>query len=166
MKRTARTRVAVTLCASTLALAALTVPNSTTAAAALNSGKMAKLGLFGTVENRLPKEYTVMVASFESNGPTKCNIWNPSGGNDGNAKVVRATWNCRVRWLPSGKTTDSEFGWFYDADAFMVASDYIYSDISWGQTPPAYMWTRFHDYKRVICQLDRYNRVLCYTEIL
>lgn len=123
----------------------------------------AHAGAFGTVENRLPSSYTVKTARFLSDGASKCNIWNPSGGNDGSANVVRAPWNCNTRWLPSGKSSDSEFGWFYDADGVMVESNYIYQDGSWAQSPTAFMWTRFHDYDRVICELDYYGRPHCYT---
>ncbi|WP_433240009.1 hypothetical protein ACQPYK_33705 [Streptosporangium sp. CA-135522] len=120
-------------------------------------------GAFGTVENRLPSNYTLKVARFLSGGTSSCNIWNPSGGNDGSANVVRATWSCNVRWLPSGKSSDNEFGWFYDADGIMIESSYVYHDTSWAQSPSAFMWTRFHDTDRVICTLNTYNTPYCYT---
>ncbi|WP_433348134.1 hypothetical protein ACQP25_32785 [Microtetraspora malaysiensis] len=130
---------------------------------AARSQTVTAFGLFGTVENRLPSSYTVKVARFLSGGAGKCKVWNSSGGNDGSASVVRATWSCNVRWLPSGKATDTEFGWTYDADGVMIESNYIYQNGSWAQSPPAFMWTRFHDYSRVICELDYHKRPHCYT---
>lgn len=130
-------------CAAVLAVPA----HATTSAAS------ARMGAYGTVENRLPSRYTLKVARFVSDGASSCPIWNPSGGNDAPGNTVKATWRCNVRNLPSGTSSDNQFGWFYDADGLMIQDNYTFQNTSWAQSIPANVWSRFHDWTRMVCEV-------------
>lgn len=113
---------------------------------ALATANSAHAGPFeGDVDNRLPSQYVVKVATFGDGNPWWCPTWNGAGG-----------YSCTHYWLPSGKSDDEIHGGSaWDADGFTVEThNYIYRTWFSSRTVSAGTYTRISSSEHVYCDLE------------
>jgi hypothetical protein len=131
-------------------------------AAVVAAASPAQAGAYGDVQNHLASG-TVKVARFLSDGASRCGVWNSGGGANGPS----VTWNCNVRTLNRGAHSDEAFGWFYDADGFMLERDY---EVQWGAHGtvyhrPAGNWTKISSIETAICEGGNSGKPRCRVEL-
>jgi hypothetical protein len=131
--------------------------NSTIRIATVLAGAVALLGLstasanagvFGTVQNDLPGNYTLMTAEWEPGGQT-CDI-------SGAGKK-----SCKAQRLHSGKTS----GIMYDADLFTVTNAEFRVRHSGGKvhTFKAGVYYQIHDNEKAHCWPDNNRKPYCHV---
>lgn len=122
------------------------------------SAPAAHAGAYGDVQNHLAFG-DVKVGRFVSGGASRCGVWNSGGGANGPA----VTWSCNVRNLANGRHSDDAFGWFYDADGFMLERDY---EVTWSDYGPVYRrpagsWTKISDVETAVCEGGNSSKPRC-----